>query len=349
MAMLKTAIATVLLMTLPTIAAPPTSPPTSRPTTKPTTRPTTRPISPSAGRNGTGAKGTTAKGTVEKPGATAKEESKYQSSTPEDNAKAITDAQKVAAETGDKLQMKFAEMQTEHFIIFTDWDPREYNFLKSNCENAYTSVSRMFEMSPKDNIFVGKLPIYMFTKRADFYEFAKKIDDFQPPQGLAGYCHSSTDGFSHMAMSKPDASLTDNNIRQAERVWSYVLTHEFTHAFVARYRTNHLMPRWLNEGVAEVVANSAFPRPESRRFARMMADSGNITSIFDDRNMPGGEMYPVMMTMTEALIKVDPKKFLGYFNALKDGADPEKCMKETYGVDYAGLETAWRKYIKTAK
>ncbi len=339
--MLKTAIATVLMfVALPAIAAPPTS----RPTTKTTTRPTTRPISPPAG-----AKGTTGKATVEKPGAKVKDESKYQKATPEEHAKSISDAQKRAAETGDKLRVKFAEMQTDHFIIFTDWDPREYNFLKSNCENAYTAVSRMFEMSPKDNIFVGKLPIYMFTKRADFYEFAKKIDDFQPPPGLAGYCHSSTDGFSHMAMSKPDASLTDNNIREAERLWSYVLTHEFTHAFVARYRTNHLMPRWLNEGVAEVVAQSAFPRPDSRRYARMMADDGNITSIFDDRNMPGAEMYPVMMTMTEALIQVDPKKFLTYFNALKDGAEPEKTMKEMYGVDYAGLETAWRRYIKTAR
>lgn len=339
----------ILLLTVPTIAAlaAPTSRPTSRPsTTRPTSRPTSKPIMRPLRTEPAATSAKPSNGTK----AASKDPLNYQKSTPAQDAQAVTDAQKRAADTGEEMGIKFTEMQTTHFIIFTDWDPREYNFLKNNVENAYTAVSRQFEMSPKDNIFVGKLPIYMFTKRADFYSFASKIDHFDPPKGLAGYCQSRTDGFSHMAMSKPESSLTDNNTKRAEFLWSYVLTHEFTHAFVARYRTNRNIPRWLNEGIAEVVANSAYPRSESRLIARAMADDRHqISSIFNDDQMPGFEMYPVMMTMTEALIKVDPKKFLGYFNALKDGAEPEKTMKETYGVDYAGLEAAWRKYIKTAK
>jgi hypothetical protein len=107
------------------------------------------------------------------------------------------------------------------------------------------------------------------------------------------------------------------------------------------------MPRWLNEGVAEVVAYGQFPRPDSRAMARLIAGGNrDVSTIFNDDKMPPFEMYPVMMTMTEALIKENPKKFLVFFNALKDGAEPEACLKENYGVDYAGLETAWRKYMK---
>jgi len=273
---------------------------------------------------------------------------KYEKSTPEQDAKAIADAQARATKTADLLHLKFTEIQTTHFIIFTDWDPREYGFLKTNVEGAYSAVARQFEMSPKDNIFVGKLPIYMLVRRNDFFNFASKIDKFEPSKDLAGYCMSRTDGFSHMAMSKPDPAWSDGSIPQAEKIWAYTLTHEFTHAFVARYRTNRFIPRWLNEGLAEVVANGQFPRAGAREFARMMA-KGSVKKIFDDSVMPSGTMYPVMMTMTEALIHENPKKFLKYFNEIKDGANPEECLKSNYHVDYDGLEDAWRKYIKTTK
>ncbi|CAN5609166.1 hypothetical protein BH10PLA1_BH10PLA1_19670 [soil metagenome] len=289
-------------------------------------------------------------GTTRSPADSSSDVVKYEKSTPEQDARAITDAQDRAAKTSDTLHVKFTELQTTHFIIFTDWDPREYNFLKTNVEGAYTAVARQFEMSPKDNIFIGKLPIYMFAKRSDFMSFAAKIDKFDPPKDLAGYCQSRSDGFSHMAMSKPDPAWSNGSTPQAERIWAYTLTHEFTHAFVARYRTNRNVPRWLNEGLAEVVADGQFPRAGARQFARTMAKGNTgVSSIFNDDVMPPFQMYPVMMTMTEALIRENPKKFLKYFNEIKDGAEPEECLKSNYNVDYGGLEDAWRKYIKSTK
>ncbi len=60
-------------------------------------------------------------------------------------------------------------------------------------------------------------------------------------------------------------------------------------------------------------------------------------------------MYPVMMTMVESLIRQNPKKFLSFFNRIKDGEEPEAVMKELYKTDYQGFKEAWRRYIKTAK
>lgn len=274
----------------------------------------------------------------------------YQKSTPEEDAQAIADAQKHAADASAEMKIKFTELQTPHFIIFTDWDAREHAFLKTNVEGAYTAVSRQFEMSPKDNIFVGKLPIFMFSKREDFRRFAEDIDAFPPPRDLAGYYRGRSDGFGHMAMWKPDLTAAGGNVKTAERQWAYILTHEFTHAFVARYRSNRRVPRWLNEGIAEIIANSQFPRPGYRDFAKRMALANRrVSTIFDDERMPSGDLYPVMMTMTEALANENRKKFLKFFNEIKDGSTPEDALMLNYKVDYVGLEEAWRKFMKTAK
>ena len=272
---------------------------------------------------------------------------KYQPATPEEHARAIERARARAAEVAQKLGVKLAEIQTDHFILFTDWDPREFNFLRENVEGAYTLVSKEFNLSPKDNIFVGKLPVFMFARQSDFRRFAAEIDGFDMPDGVQGYYRSRNDGMGHMAMPKPDLEGAGGNVRQAELQWAYILTHEFVHAFVARYRTNGRVPRWLNEGTAELIAESKFRRPDARRLARLIA-TGNrsIASVFDDRVMPGGEYYPVMMTLVEVLVVEDRRKFIEFFNACKDGEDPEAALKRLYGVDYAGLEDGWRRYAR---
>jgi hypothetical protein len=273
----------------------------------------------------------------------------YEKPTPEQSAAAIADAQKFGKEVSSKLSVTFTEIQTDHFIMFTDWDPREHAFLKRNVEAAYTAVSRQFEMKPSDNIFIGKLPVFMFAKQAKFKEFGKTFTKMDVPNDVAGYYVGNDSGYGYMTMWKPDVAAAGGNVRAAERRWAHTLTHEFTHAFVARYRTNRHVPRWLNEGMAEVIAYGEFPDARAFAFAKHYAGTGrSVKNIFDDSQMPGGEMYPVMMTLVQALARENPRKFLKYFNAIKDGGHPEETLKEMYQVDYAGLEVAWRKYMKTA-
>jgi hypothetical protein len=274
---------------------------------------------------------------------------KYQKSTPEEDAKAIADATKAADEVADKMKIKFAQFQTAHFLIITDWDPREYDFLKTNCEAAYSAVSKQFDIPVKENIFIGKLPIYMFSKQADFMKFSATLDGFPAGRNVLGYYSSRTDGIGHMVMWKPDTSRAAN-IREAERNWAYTLTHEFTHAFISRYKTDRRIPRWLNEGTAEVIAYGQFPKPEAHRYARMMAgEDFTFENLFNDNMMPGGEMYPVMQTMVEALIKESRKGFLAMFDDIKEGMDPEEAMKKHYKAGYRQWEPAWRRYAKSLR
>ncbi len=271
---------------------------------------------------------------------------KFLKSTPEQDAQAIATAQKVSAAVAGAMKINFTEIQTTHFIIFTDWDPREFDFLKTNIEGAYGAVARQFDVPVKENVFVGKLPVFMFKDQRDFIRYAKQFDDLPANQNLLGYYAGHGNGTGHMAMWKPRRQVNGVQGQSAEEQWAYTLTHEFTHAFVDRYKSNRRIPRWLNEGLAEVIAQAQFPQPNRKTLAREMAQNdAPLDQLFDDDQMPGGEYYPVMQTMVEMLIQQDLGLFLKYFDAIKDGEKPEPALKKYFGVDYQGLEKAWKQYV----
>ena len=274
---------------------------------------------------------------------------KYKKGTPEQHANAIAEARARGTDVAGKMKLKMADIESAHFIIFTDWDPREYEFLKSNCEAAYAAVSTQFDIPVKENIFIGKLPVFMFARQADFMRFASTLDGFPVQRTVGGYFTSMSDGTGHMVMWKPDIERY-GSVKEAERRWAQTLTHEFTHAFISRYKTDRTIPRWLNEGLAEVIAHGQFPQPEAHQYAKMMAGQSFVfENLFDDRQMPGGSMYPVMQTMVEALIKENPKAFLAMFDDLKEGMEPEEALKKHYKAGYKDWEPAWRRYAKNLR
>jgi len=268
----------------------------------------------------------------------------YQKSTPEQDERAISQAKLEAVDVGKEFNVTFDILETKHFLIFTDWDPREYDFLKTSFEQAYELVSRQFEIPVSDNVFVGKLPVYMFARFKDYAKFTDSLGFLgQPtPRALRGYYQGQSSGSGRMIMYKPGA----DDVAEAEKEWAHCLVHEFTHAFVARYRTNGRVPRWLNEGVAEVIAAQSFPFPGTYPYAQRMAlEHRTADTLFDDDVMPSGEWYPVMQTMVELLIAQDHAAFKKMFDAIKDGTDGEMAMKKFYGIDYTQLMGIWRKAV----
>jgi hypothetical protein len=219
-------------------------------------------------------------------------------------------------------------------------------------EQAYTAVKNQFDSGTADAVFFGVLPIYMFAKQGDFQRYAKEFDAFDAPGELLGYYSGTNRGVGHMAMWKPKTGKDDQATRQAEIEWAYILTHEFTHAFIARYRTYAIIPHWLNEGVAEVVAHTqftsgynlyAFVRDREAKDNRVLKD------ILRDKGRLKGDDYPVVQTVVEYLQGIRRDAFLPFFNDIKDGMDPEKALKANYDMNYDQLEEAWRRQIKTVK
>lgn len=276
---------------------------------------------------------------------------KFPVASKEEAEEAIQTYKLFAEAVGQKLNLHFATLETDHFLVFTTWDPREYGFLKENVEGAYTAVSRQFDVPRTDNVFVGKLPIFMFAEKADFLRFAKDIDHMADAERYAGFYRlNPNNGFHHMAMWKPDLARARGDVRLSEKDWAYTLTHEFTHAFIARYRTDVDIPRWLNEGTAEVIAYRQFPIRKVYSFIRVLEGNGKgIKQIFDDKSMASFVEidYHISQTVVETMIAGDPKAFLRFFNDVKDGVDPDEALKREYHTDRTGLERAWHKYVRT--
>jgi len=274
---------------------------------------------------------------------------KYKKTTPEEDAHELEIFQLVGRSVAEKMGLPLVEVQSTHFMIYTDWGESRYEYLCGQCEDAYAAVSKQFDIPVTENVFVGKLLIFMFNKREDYNRFGTTIDAI--PGGtilkLDGYFYPHVDGSGHMAMPNFDLEHYKN---EAERQWRYTLTHEFTHAFVSRYRSNRPIPRWLNEGLAEWIAFQRFPRKGVHAFARRMAGlQFDFPSLFDDKKMPGGEMYPVMQTMVEALIVEDRRAFITMFDEIKNGTNPETAMRWNYHAGYADWEPAWRAYARRLK
>lgn len=275
----------------------------------------------------------------------------YTPSTPQQDEAAINVARRRTTDVENRLGIKLSEFQTPHFIVFTDWDPREYHFLETNLEAAYHAVAKVFDYDPEQNIFEGKLAIYMFARQDDFVRFGKTFSGMaEVPDRMAGYFawHGQ---IIYMAMWKPDMSEPGVTKRVAELKWAYVLAHEFVHAFTYRYKTNVTPPLWVNEGLAETVAMDMFPMMSDYSHARRMAASTpSLLPMFSDPALQRDfSYYPVHRTLIETLITRDRKAFIAWFNDIKYGMDAEEALKKHFTWDYPTLERMWRRYVAAAQ
>lgn len=269
---------------------------------------------------------------------------RYQPVTPEQAADAVARADAAAEKSLKKLGVNARRLESNHFVIYTDWDAVDDEFLTGALEDAYALVAGEFGIPIYENIFVGKLPVYMFEEHATFMRYARELDGHREFQStVAGYYTGRSDGMGKLVMSRP-RQTEQIGLELARQIWRRNLTHEFSHAFFARYRSNAFVPRWLNEGLAEVIAEKVYPRHGALSTARRIARANaSIASIFDDKVLAGPEMYPVMMTLVQALYEEDPKRFMEYIDRIKTGENPQKALRDLYEVDYRGLEAAWRR------
>lgn len=267
-------------------------------------------------------------------------------STPEEDARQMERARQLAATCKHWRQGVFRTIETPHFVIFHDWEPSEGDFLKQETEAAYSCIARFFEIPVSENVFVGKLALYMFSARKDFFDFTRNVAriDVKEDVDLLGYYNPGVrHRLSFIAMWKPGDAVE----RRSKLKWGYVFAHELSHAFVARHRGSGRLPDWLNEGLAEMTAHTVLPDLATMARAKKVASQvSSIRPIFAEGDMKDARWYPVMETAVRMLSK-DRGKFLEMFDLIKAGTPGEEALRQIYGMDYGQLEAAWFKYVKS--
>ncbi|MBU0717913.1 MAG: hypothetical protein KJ749_06660, partial [Planctomycetes bacterium] len=241
-------------------------------------------------------------------------------------------------------------VETDHFLIWTDWHPRNRPRLAQWGEAMYTALSRQFELDPSEQVFLAKCPIFCFRNKARFLKFARKFDG-QDVKSSIGYTRSiERNGHVHVALYRRGSTEADFDR------FAGTLVHEGTHAFVHRLYSTRLIPNWINEGLADAVAEQVLgdscPNAENaallaRQYVRY---DWPIEGLLHSVGPIEIHQYALAHSVVAYLQSQGAKQFAEFIRSLKEGNSVSFALAAVYdGMTLAHLEARWRASVRAAQ
>jgi len=238
-------------------------------------------------------------------------------------------------------------LETEHFLLWTDWEPRHRDHLAALCERMYAGVGSTLGVSAEATVFPGKCPVFCFRSRGRFLAFARTVDGWRQ-RNVNGYVRRASNGYVHVALFRrgTDPAALDR--------FAATLVHEGTHAFVHGCGGAGNIPGWLNEGLAEYVSEVVLgERCLAGEAASMVARQYVLRDlpIRDLLRRPGTPQpheYPVAHSLVRFLFRRSPDAFAAFLAECRGSPSVERALQEHYGMTLAALEAAWQDAVRAA-
>jgi len=240
-----------------------------------------------------------------------------------------------------------ALVETEHFLIWSDWAKAENPMLGEWCERLYTELSRQFMVSGESSVFLAKCPVFVFRSPNRFRKFAQTFDGYDASQS-AGYTRSiASNGHTHLALMR----FGDAEVDYDQFAWT--LAHEGTHAFLHRWHATQLIPHWVNEGIAEWTAQRVLgERCPAWKNAQMLArqyvkHDWPILGMLNQAGPIDTHQYPLAHSIIVYLDAQGPGKLAGFVRHLKDGRSIAESLADQWeGMTVESLERQWRAWVR---
>ncbi len=262
--------------------------------------------------------------------------------TPDEHAAAI----KFFDEMADKVQktfptQKFVRQETQFFIVYTDMPFAQIGGYIANLDSMYQQLCTLFSIPKETNIWVGKCPVFCFLNREHFVQFEAGFMNNPETQGIAGLNHQFSDG-----------KVITTVYRGNDPVFfASVLVHETSHGFLHRIRSSGRIPPWMNEGLAEWIAQVVVPQSDhvQGRFAealpilRMQGSLGG--NFLDDSGTIDSWQYGAAAVLTQFLISADANAYRAMITAIKEGYTWQEALDVTYGLKPDELAFAFGRSI----
>ena len=232
--------------------------------------------------------------------------------------------------------LQFRLFETEYYLFYTVLMPSEVNGFIEYLDEMYKELCRAFRLSPDENIWCGKCVVIAFRDEPNYQLFESKVMKVRAER-TQGICHSKNDGTVIFAGWKGQSGF------------AHTLVHETTHGFVHRYLSSAIPPSWLNEGMADWLANNIVRgdkiQQRRRRSAQRNLRVGSLENLFDSERITR-EHYGTASSLVDILIRMDKgTQFKKFFDGIKEGNPPEYSLKEAFGMGYAELELMYGRAI----
>lgn len=238
-------------------------------------------------------------------------------------------------------------VESEHFLIWTDWGPRERSRLTNWAEAMYSSLCERFGLDVERDIFLAKCPVFCFRSKARFSRFAREFDGYDA-RGAIGYTRSiEKNGHVHMAFARMGSTPADYNR------FACTLVHEGTHAFLHRIFGSMLLPHWVNEGYAELSAERVLgercPALENadllaRSYARFDWPVADFLSRLSSIEV---HQYPLAHSVISYLEVRSPQGLVRFIRDLKRGSELSTALAGNFdGLTVLELDRAWKDWIR---
>lgn len=242
-----------------------------------------------------------------------------------------------------------ALVESDHFLIWTDWPVGERGRLSDWCEAMYAALCDQFGLDPHDDIFLAKCPVFCFRSKGRFRRFAREFDGYGGKNAI-GYTRSiERNGHVHMVLVRPGRSTAD-----LDR-FACTLVHEGTHAFLHRLYSSTLIPHWVGEGYADLIAdrvlgdrcpaagNAALLARQYVRYEWSIGDLiGSVTPL-------DVHQYPLAHSIVAHLEGLGRSRFADFIKEVKNGLTLAAALAASYdGLTIGQLEAGWRSAVREA-
>ncbi len=264
----------------------------------------------------------------------------WQTLSEEEIAAFVAREKEFVASVLDYLQVEMRLIETEHYLFYTDAEPREVTRMSILLENMYRRLSQMLDIPPQVNIWKGKALIFLCSEEELYHRIERDIFKNPNSRGTAGVCHSFATGEVRIVFT----------MMQDRWNLQHLLVHETTHGFLHRYRSARPIPNWLNEGIAEYLATRLVVQSDFNRYRRSqgmqeLAKRGSFEGALHARNIPFW-FYGVSLHLVEMLMQKDREAVFAMLRDIKDGVHWEQSLLDRFNLTPQGLADELQKYLR---
>ncbi len=232
--------------------------------------------------------------------------------------------------TGYALRPHWRRKTTEHFVIYFEKSGVMARTAR-NAEKAYARIVETFGMA--DAGWQTRVTMYVFSDEEAWEEFL--LENGKRPEWAAGFAMPHLDEIYLHVTDKTKDLYVD------------LLPHELAHVLHYRYVGKIYQPRWLKEGIAQMMEKDAVDeaRDVLKEYARM-------DKVYSLRELVSVREAYVYLYYAESILLIDfiikeygLEKLKELMFAFEDTKSGEEAITKVFGISLDAFEKKWKKYL----